>query len=298
MRGVLTGDRYVWQKKRLNRTFSALKENKLAAVGLIIISVLVLMAVFAPLITLRDPYEQNLEIRLTGSNEKYLMGTDQFGRCLFSRLIYGIRISLTTGVISAVLTMGIGVFTGLLAGYFGGIMDELIMRITDIVLSFPSIVLTLVIAGVLGPDLKNIIIALAAVGWTKYARVVRGSVLSIKEQEYVESAKALGASDIYLLCRHILPNCMGPVIVIMTLSIGGAILSIAGLSFLGLGAQPPTPEWGMMLNQGVPFMRRAPHLTIFPGLAIMITVLAFNFLGDGLRDIMDPRLKSKLFQKF
>jgi len=167
------------------------------------------------------------------------------------------------------------------------------MRFTDIVLSFPSIVLTLAIAGVLGPDIFNIVIALAAVGWTKYTRVVHGSILSLKNKEFVESAKAIGVSDFYLMYRHILPNCMGPVIVIMTLGMGGKILSIAGLSFLGLGAQPPTPEWGMMLKQGIPFMQRAPHLTIFPGLAIMITVLAFNVLGDGLRDILDPRLNNK-----
>lgn len=283
MSGAFTGNHYL----------QLFKENKLVAIALVLILLLILVALLAPFIAPHDPYEHNLEIRLTAANSEYLFGTDQFGRCLFSRILYGTRISLAAGLISAVLTMGIGVFAGLLAGYFGGIPDELIMRITDIVLSFPSIVLTLVIAGVLGPDLKNIVIALVAVGWTKYARVVRGSVLSVKEQGYVESAKALGASSFYLLYRHILPNCITPVIVIMTLGIGGAILSIAGLSFLGLGAQPPTPEWGMMLSQGIPFMNRAPHLTLFPGMMIMITVLAFNFLGDGLRDFLDPKLNNK-----
>ncbi|MDO9573387.1 MAG: ABC transporter permease [Candidatus Contubernalis sp.] len=295
MRGELTGEQFLLQKKKNNKLLFVLKENKLAVIGLIIISVLGFLAVFAPYIAPHDPYEQNLEIRLTSPNHEYIMGTDQFGRCLFGRILYGIRISLTTGLLSVVLTMGIGVMTGLPAGYFGGIIDELIMRMTDIVLSFPSIVLTLVIAGVLGPDLKNVIIALALVGWTKYCRVIRGSVLSVKEQDFVQSARALGASDFYLLYRHILPNCIGPVIVLMTLNAGGTILSIAGLSFLGLGAQPPAAEWGMMLNQGIPFMQRAPYLSVFPGLAIMITVIGFNFLGDGLRDIMDPRLKSRPF---
>lgn len=269
------------------------KENPRITLGSGILITLFLLAALAPLAAPRDPLAQDLELRLTGAGGDYLLGADQFGRCLLSRLLYGIRISLTTGITAASLTMLIGLLAGLLAGYYGGITDEIIMRLTDIVLSFPSIVLTLVIAGVLGPDLKNIVIALVAVGWTRYARVVRGSVLSLKKESFVESARALGAGDAYLLYRHILPNCLGPVMVILTLGMGGVILSIAGLSYLGLGAQPPTPEWGMMLNQGVPFMRRAPHLTIYPGLAIMVTVLAFNFLGDGLRDLMDPRLKER-----
>jgi peptide/nickel transport system permease protein len=193
------------------------------------------------------------------------------------------------------LSTVIGVCIGLVAGYFGGIIDGYLMRFTDIVLSFPSIVLTLAIAGALGPSVTNIVIAIVAVGWTQYTRVVRGLVLTLKETDFIEAARAIGASDFRIIFRYILPNCTGQIMVMMTLSVGGMILSIAGLSFLGLGAQPPTAEWGMMLKQGVEFMGTAPHLTIFPGLAIMFTVLAFTIMGDGLRDIFDPKMNCKSF---
>jgi peptide/nickel transport system permease protein len=268
-----------------------LRRHKLFTISLSFIFFLIAIAIFASLISPYDPIEQNLKHRLSPPSFEYFLGTDQFGRDMLSRLIFGIKTSLTTGIMAAVLSMIIGVSLGLVAGYFGGVIDEVIMRFTDIMLSFPSIVLTLAIAGSLGPSLIHIVIALVAVGWTQYTRVVRASVLSLKETDFILAAKAIGLSDIGIIVRHILPNCAGPIIVMMTLSMGVKILSIAGLSFLGLGAQPPTAEWGMMLKQGVAFMGTAPHLTIFPGLAIMLTVLAFNLLGDGLRDIFDPKMR-------
>lgn len=268
-----------------------IRRHKLFAMSFIFILFLIVIAIFAPFFAPYDPIEQNLKYRLSPPSFEHFLGTDQFGRDMLSRLIFGIKTSLTTGVIAALLSMVIGVSLGLVAGYFGGIIDDIVMRFTDIVLSFPSIVLTLAIAGVLGPSLINIVIALVVVGWTQYTRVVRGSVLSLKEQDFILAAKVIGSKNTRIIVRHILPNCTGPIIVMMTLSMGVKILSIAGLSFLGLGAQPPTAEWGMMLKQGVTFMGTAPHLTIFPGLSIMLTVLAFNLLGDGLRDLFDPKMR-------
>jgi peptide/nickel transport system permease protein len=265
--------------------------HKLFIISLTFISFLMVIAIFATFVAPYDPIEQNLKHRLSPPSFEHFLGTDQFGRDMLSRLIFGIKTSLTTGIAAASLSMFIGVFLGLVAGYFGGIIDNIIMRFTDIVLSFPSIVLTLAIAGSLGPSLIHIVIALVAVGWTQYTRVVRGSVLHLKEKDFIEAAKAIGLNDFRIIFQHILPHCSGPIMVMMTLGMGGKILSIAGLSFLGLGAQPPTAEWGMMLKQGVTFMETAPHLTIFPGLATMLTVLAFNILGDGLRDIFDPKMR-------
>ncbi|GFO97556.1 dipeptide ABC transporter dipeptide-bindingprotein [groundwater metagenome] len=265
------------------------KKNKIAVIGLIIIISLAFIALSAPFIAPHDPIEQNLEKRLSPPSKEYPMGTDDLGRCLLSRIIYGARVSLQVGVIVVGIITVIGVTLGLISGYYGGTVDEIIMRSVDVVLAFPGIILALAVAGALGPGLFNVMLALAMVSWAGLARVVRGSVLSVKEKEFVESARALGCSDVYIMTRHILPNVMSPVIVLATLGMAHIILAAAGLSFLGLGAQPPVPEWGSMLNSGRAFMRTAPHLTAFPGLAIMIAVLAFNFLGDGLRDALDPR---------
>jgi len=273
------------------------KEHKIAMVGAVLILVLVLIAVFAPYIAPHDPIEINLKERLLAPNMEYPLGTDNLGRCMLSRIIYGARISLQIGIIVVGITSAVGIMLGMIAGYYGGILDEIIMRMVDIMLAFPGIILALAIAGALGPGLFNVMIALAIVGWTGYARVVRGVVLSVKEKEYVESARALGVGDWYIITRHILPSCVAPIIVIATLGMAYVILAAAALSFLGLGAQPPTPEWGSMLNNGKNFMRTAPYLTIFPGLAIMITILAFNFIGDGLRDALDPRVSEKMIER-
>lgn len=278
----------------LSGIFARLVSNRLALAGLVLVLVLVVVALAAPLIAPHDPVEQHLSLRLQAPSWEYPLGTDGLGRCLLSRLIYGTRVSLHIGVTVVGITAAAGTLLGLLAGYLGGVVDEIIMRITDIFLAFPGLILALVIAGLLGPGLFNMMLALSLVGWTGYTRVVRGCVLSAKERTFVEGARALGGGRWYIMFRHILPEAVSPVIVMATLGMGGTILSAAGLSFLGLGAQPPTPEWGSMLNTGRSFISRAPHLITFPGLAIMVTVLAFNFLGDGLRDALDPRFYKKI----
>ena len=280
-------------KPRSHRIIFGFGKNKIAFIGLIIILFLIFVAIFAPFLASHHPYEQNLEKALLAPCLEYPFGTDDLGRCIFSRIIFGTRTSLQIGIIVTSITACIGIIMGLIAGYYGGLADEIIMRLVDIFLAFPGLVLALTIAGLMGPGLFNVMFALSLVGWMGYTRVVRGSVLAVKEKEFVETAKSLGANNLYILIHHILPNVIAPVIVMATLGIGHTILAAAGLSFLGLGAQPPIPVWGAMLNNGKAFMRTAPYLTIFPGLAIMITVLAFNFLGDGLRDLLDPRLKEK-----
>lgn len=263
-------------------------KNKLFIIGLILTVIISFLALFGPYIS---PYEydsQELESRLQGPSRDYPLGTDEFGRCLLSRLLYGTRITLGAAFFAALFTAVIGILLGLLAGFYSGFIDEIIMRFTDIVLSFPAIILTLVLVGIMGSSLTNIVIAMTLVGWTHYARVVRGLVLPIKEEPYVKSAKAMGASNIYLMFKHILPNTLSPIIVMFTLGMGTRIITISGLSFLGLGAGPPLPEWGRILDQGVSYMGRAPYLSIFPGLSIMLAVLTFNILGDGLRDYLSP----------
>jgi peptide/nickel transport system permease protein len=269
-------------------------KNKNILVGLSIISVLIFVAAFAPQIAPHDPTEVNSKIRLQPPSKEYPFGTDHMGRCILSRIVYGARVSLSVGVAVISGSLLIGIVLGTVSGYFGGLADDVIMRLVDGFLAIPSMFLALALAGTLGPGLFNLIMALIVVEWTSYARVVRGSILSVKEQEFVEAARGLGASDLYILVHHVLPNIISPVIVIATLGIGYAILAAAGLSFLGFGVQPPTPEWGSMLNDGRLFMRKAPYIMIFPGIAIMITVLAFNFLGDGLRDEMDPRFRKEI----
>ncbi|MGP8321233.1 MAG: nickel ABC transporter permease subunit NikC [Methanosarcinaceae archaeon] len=268
-----------------------LKKDKPAMLGIVIIVFFTLIAIFAPYIVPHDPLELNLEERLLSPSVDHPMGTDNLGRDVLSRVIYGTRVSLSMSAAVVTIIMVLGITIGTVAGYFGGVIDDVIMRVVDVLLAFPSIILALVIAGLLGPSLMNVMIALGAIWWVGYSRIVRGSVLSIKEKEFVEAARAMGCSDTYIVRRHILPNVLSPVIVLATLDMGHIILSIAALSFLGLGAQPPIPEWGTMLNEGKPFMESASHLMIFPGLMIMTAVLAFNFIGDGLRDALDPRMK-------
>lgn len=266
-------------------------KNRNVVIGLSAISLLIFIAVFAPQIAPHDPTEVDSKVRLQPPSTEYPFGTDHMGRCILSRIVYGARISLLVGFIVISGSLLIGVTLGTISGYFGGLADDVIMRLVDGFLAIPSMFLALALAGTLGPGTFNMMMALIAVEWTSYARVVRGSILSVKEEEFVEAARGLGASDFYILLHHVLPNIISPVIVIATLGIGYAILAAAGLSFLGFGVQPPTPEWGSMLDDGRLFMRKAPYIMVFPGLAIMMTVLAFNFLGDGLRDEMDPRFR-------
>jgi peptide/nickel transport system permease protein len=280
-----------YKNKALNRSHlpEAFMQNRTAVFGGILILILTFVAVLAPYISLHDPLEQNRGNRLSSPSFDYPFGTDNLGRCVFSRIVLGTRYSLGIGVLVVAISSFIGTTLGIVSGYSRGIIDETIMRFVDIVLAFPSIILALVIAGALGPSLSNVIIALALTHWPAYTRLVRGIAFSLREKEFVEAAKALRASDIYIMRRHIFPNCINPIIVLATLDIANAIIFATALSFLGLGIQSPTPEWGSMLKAGIPFMRTAPLLTIFPGIAIMTIVLAFNFLGDGLRDMLDPR---------
>lgn len=268
--------------------------NKQATAGMIIIGLLCITAVFAPYLVPEDPYRQNIYNRYQqpeGFLGGHFLGTDNLGRDLFSRIIMGARVSLLIGFIAVGISLIIGVFLGALAGYFGGFLDELIMRFMDLILAFPAILLAIFIVSVLGPGMANAMFAIAVVRIPSMARVTRAMVLSLKEEEFVEAARALGNSHLKILFKHILYNGFAPMMVIATLGMGTAIVSEAALSFLGLGAQPPTISWGRMLSMGRQAIRHAPHVTTYSGLAIVITVLGFNLLGDGLRDIFDPKLK-------
>lgn len=267
--------------------FRKFAKDRAALCGAIVLCLMTVTAVLAPYIVPYDPMELNLTQRLLPPGPSHLMGTDLVGRDILSRIIYGTRISLMTAVVVVIMEVILGMLVGGGAGYLGAVFDDILMRLVDILLAFPQIILALVIIGFMGSSTMHLIIALISVGWPRYARLVRGAILSVKEETFVESAKAIGCSNLRIATRHILPNIISPVIVLATLNMGTIIISIAGLSFLGLGVQPPTPEWGIMLNEGKPFMESAPHLMIFPGLMIMVTVLAANFIGDGLRDVLD-----------
>ena len=270
-----------------------LLNNKSAVIGGVIVIIVIMCALLAPVISPYDPYTMNMPDRLQGPGGSHLLGTDQFGRDLLTRLIYGAKVSLQVGVIAVGLAMFVGVFLGLIAGYYGGWTDKIIMRFVDIFLAFPIILLAIAFVAALGPNTRNVMLALGMVYWTSYTRVVRSSVLSIKEEEYIMAAITTGASDIRIIFTYILPNALAPIIVMATLGLGTAIISESTLSFLGLGVQPPTASWGSTLAFGLKFIRDAPYLSIFPGLAIMLTVLGFNLLGNGLRDVTAPKLTRK-----
>jgi len=262
--------------------------------GTLIVISFLLTAILAPYLAPYDPVlDGSLADRLKAPTESHLLGTDSQGRDILSRIIYGARVSVQVGVISVGIALVIGTFMGAVAGYYGGWVDNVIMRLVDIMLAFPSVLLAIAITAVLGPELKNAMIAIGVVNIPSFARIVRSTVLSVKSMEYVEAARAIGATDTRIIYRHVLPNSMAPLIVQTTLSIGTAILDAAALSFLGLGAQPPTPEWGAMLSDGRSYLQKAPWVMFFPGMAIMLVVLGFNLLGDGLRDALDPRLKQE-----
>ncbi|MEH7391550.1 ABC transporter permease [Bacillus sp. JJ1503] len=271
-------------------TLKRLLKNKLAVIGLIIILIQIGMAILAPLITVHDPIKQNLAAtELPIFNEEHWLGTDNYGRDIWSRIVYGARISLVVGITAVSLGLIGGVILGLLGGYYKK-LDGIIMRIVDLLFSFPGILLAMLIIAILGTSLVNVAIAISIWSIPTCARIVRGSVLSIKEKEYIMAMKSLGASDLRIMVKHILPNAFAPIIVFATMRMATAILSTASLSYLGLGAQPPAPEWGAMIAQGQNFMWSSPHLTIVPGIAIMLTVFAFNVVGDGLRDALDPNM--------
>ena len=280
--------------KSRNRTniWCALRKSPGAVIGLTLIVLLLLMALFAALIAPQGIDDQDLMNGLMPPGQGFLLGTDEFGRDLFSRIVYGARISLQVGIIATAISATVGVTLGLIAGYYGGPLDHLIQGMIDVSWAFPTVLMAIFLVATLGPGLVNVMIAVGLVYWGGFARVVRGQVLSLREWEYVNATRAIGARDSRIIVRHILPNVVAPVIVMATLMMGDAILIEATLSFLGMGAQPPTPSWGSILAGGRTYLRLAPWVSMFAGMAIMLTVLGFNLLGDGLRDALDPRLRS------
>jgi peptide/nickel transport system permease protein len=256
--------------------------------GAVIVLTAVVVAVIGPFVVPFDPAEQQLALRLEGPTGLHWFGLDELGRDIFARVLSGARISLFVGLVVVGVSSTVGIVVGSMAGYFGGHIDEIISRLIDVLMAFPGLLLAIAMVAVLGPSLSNVVLALSLIGWVGYARVVRGQVLRAREFEFVQAARALGATIPRILARHIIPTALPAVTVQATLGMGGAILNEAALSFLGLGVQPPTPSWGTMLNYGRQHLLDAPHLTVFPGIAIAVLVLGFNFLGDGLRDALDP----------
>ena len=262
--------------------------------GSALIVAVILSAAFAPALAPYDPIDQEFTNQLRPPSAAHLFGTDEFGRDIFSRVLFGARIALRVGGVADVIATVLGVVLGVVAGYVGGRLDALVTRVLDVLLAFPYLLLAMVVVAILGPGLTNAMIAIAVVYTPQFARVIRGVVLSVKEQDHVEAARAIGAGPVRILARCVLPNIVSPIIVMTTLTIGFMIVETAGLSFLGLGASPPTPEWGSMLATGRSFMLTAPWIATFPGLAILVTVVGFNLAGDGLRDLLDPRLRGRI----
>ena len=275
-------------KKQASKASRRFWRNPAAIVGLVLITLLVLIAVLASVIS-PDPIVQNLSNRLLPPSSEHLLGTDQLGRSVWGRVAHGASLSLQVGVIVTLISVSVGVLVGLLAGTFGGIWDNVLMRVTDIFFAFPSLILAMAIAAALGPSLTNTIIAVAIVNWPSYARLVRAQALALREREFVEAARAIGTSRLGIALRHVLPNTLTPVLIQASFDVGQAILTAAGLSFIGFGAQPPTPEWGAMVSETRNFISEAPWASSAPAIAILLAVLAFNLVGDGLRDALDPR---------
>lgn len=267
------------------------RKNKAAVVGMVILFIIIFVAVFADKLAPYDPYIQVYSEALQHPSTTHLFGTDEFGRDIFSRVLYGARVSLLVGVVSVAIACVFGSILGASAGYYGGGYDATVMRCMDILLAIPSLLLNLSIVSALGKSVFNMMLAVGISNIPRYCRIMRASVLQIKNAEYVDAARTTGASNARIILRHIIPNCLAPIIVQATLSVGSAIIACAGLSFLGVGIPAPTPEWGAMLSNGKDFLRHNTYITIFPGLAIMLTVLSLNLMGDGLRDAFDPKLR-------
>lgn len=281
------------ERSQLVLAIRQFRQNRLAAVGFVMLLGLVSLVLLAPTIAPYDPILQDLSNATQPPNRTHFFGTDHFGRDVLSRILFGARISLFVGLISVGVAIVSGVPIGLAAGYFGGWLDNLLMRIMDAFLTFPPLLLAIALMGSLGPEIQNVMLALGVVNMPRFARLVRGSVLSAKENLYVEAARAIGVQDLSIAVRHILPNVVGPLLVQITVGFASAILSEAGLSFLGLGVQPPTPSWGRDLSEARRYMQDAPWLVIIPAMAIMISVLSINFIGDGLRDALDPHYRTR-----
>lgn len=275
----------------LSDVVHAFLQNRMAIAGLGMVVFLVFIALFVPVLSPHDPYTVNLDDQLLSPSAKYWLGTDKFGRDLLTRIMYGTRISLVIGLVPSFISMVLGAVLGIVSGYYGGKTDFIIMRFADVMIAFPSLLLAMVVMYTLGASLFNIFIALSLVGWAGTARVVRSQTLSLKEKEFVEAALAIGVKKRVIMLKHILPNCLPILIVLFSLRIPEAIMYESSLSFLGVGAQPPTPSWGLLVSRGKEYLFSAPWVAIMPGIAILITVLAFNFMGDGIRDALDPYMK-------
>lgn len=276
----------------LQQTWNGLKKNRLAMVGLFLIILLLFVTIFADFIAPYGVDDQDLTRAYTAPCKEFIFGTDDFGRDIFSRIVYGSRYSLMIGAVAATLSAVIGMLIGSLAGFYGGKTDNILMRFIDIMLAIPSTLLGISIVAALGNGIRNVIIAVAIGAVPAYARIVRASILSVKEQEYIEAARSIGASDFRIIMHHILPNCLAPIIVQITMSVAKAILEASALSFIGLGVQPPSAEWGAMLSAGRAYIRKAWWIVTFPGLAIATLIFGLNLFGDGLRDALDPKLKT------
>ena len=277
----------------LDKLAQLVRQNKLAVFSALVILAIIILAVFAPVFSPYDPAAQSLRERLAAPSAEHWLGTDKLGRDILSRIIYGARVSLVIGLLPTFISMFIGTILGLFAGYYGGKTDFVIMRLADIMLAFPSLLLAMVVMYTLGGGIVNIFIALSLVNWASTARVVRAQTLSLKEAEYVEAARSMGVRKTTIIVRHILPNCLPSLIVLFTLNLPSAILSESSLSFLGVGAQPPSASWGLAVTEGKRYLFSEPWVPLAPSVAIMILVMAFNFLGDGLRDVLDPYLKEQ-----
>lgn len=273
---------------QINLVWKRFTKNKLAFIGFIMVSIVIFMAIFAPLISPYDPYKANPIERFRPPSKTHLLGTDALGRDVFSRLIYGSRIALEIGMLIVLFEGTIGISLGLISGYFGGIFDKIVMWLVDVLRSFPIIVLALAIAGIMGQGVLNVVVALGIVGWTSYTRMIRSKVLTIRELDYVEAARSIGESDFSIILRYILPNVLPTAIVMVCLMMPTALIASATLSFLGLGVQPPTADWGSIIAEGRKYLLKAPWISTSAGFFIMFTVLGFNFIGDGLRDALDP----------
>lgn len=289
---VQIGDPEARQKSRPNRAWYEFSRNRFAMAGSLFILFITAMAVLAPVVATHDPNVQVLQDRLEPPSAEHWFGTDELGRDFYSRLVYGARISLFIGIVGTAVGVFFGTLIGLISGFFGGWTDTLIMRVIDIMYAFPGILLAILVVAVMGPGIFNLIVVLAIWSIPSLSRIVRGNVLSLMAQDYVDAARAVGASRFRIMFVHLLPNTMAPIIVYTTLSVAGAILTAAALGFLGLGVQPPTPEWGAILSNGRTYLRKAPLLMIYPGVLIFLTVISINLIGDALRDALDPYIQS------
>lgn len=280
---------------KLKKTIDILnRKNIILFLGVACCAILVIITVFTPVLELHDPTEMMLSNAFIAPNTEYPLGTDNMGRCIYSRIIEGSRISLTTASAVVIISVAIGTFIGLISGYCGGKLDAVIMRVVDVFLAFPTIVLALAVSAFLGSGPVNLIIAISFIQWTRYARMARGEVILLKNAEYIEAARSIGNNRLQVIFKYLLPNVASKILIMMSLDIGSIILYCASLSFLGLGAQPPSPDWGAMISDGKDYLRFSPWMSLFPGLAVAFSALSFNMLGDGLRDLIDPRMRESV----